>query len=285
MNIDDLIEAPPVTKVARDLTEILRLYDELHEQAVHSANATVDHHHLPGGKAMVELGNVANIEAWTNQQDATERYGRAYTSAEDEDPDEAWPAFQLIEFWSEQWRVEHDAEYDNRPTIQSEASFVRFLLNWAWENEPHFEDFAADIRRARLRLEDVVYDGRRADRTRIVCDRCEDKPRLIVLHGVEDDLSDDRWKCPACKHHFDVTDLRRAHATMLKSEGANRWLHQVDAIALLRSQERPERTVRQWLADGVGEAYCDPVTHEVWVWWPALWSKHLTTPRRNRRCA
>ena len=285
MKIDEIIDAPAVTKVARDLTEILRLYGALLTQAVHQANAQVDNHSLPGGRAMIELANVANQEAWSHQQTATERYAKAYTSAEDEDPDDAWPAFQLLEFWSEQWRVEHNAEYDTRPTIHSEANFLRFMLNWAWENEPHFEDFAADVRKARLRLEDVVYDGRRAERTRIVCDRCEAKPRLIVLHGIEEDLSDDRWKCPACKHHFDVEELRQAHTSMLKSEGAERWLHQVDAIALLASQDRPERTVRQWLADGVGEAYCDPVTHEVWVWWPALWTKHLRTPRRVRRCA
>jgi hypothetical protein len=279
------VETTPVTKVARDLTEILDLYGSLLTQAVHSANATVDRSHLPGGRAMVELGGVANIEAWTNQQDATERYAKAYTSAEDEDPDDAWPAFQLIEFWSEQWRAEHGAEYGTRPTIQSEANFLRYSLNWAWDHEPHFDEFAADIRRARLRLEGIVYAGSRPERTRIVCNKCEAQPRLIVLHGVEDDMSDDRWKCPGCKNFFDVGELRTAHTAMLKGQGADRWLHQRDAIDLLKSQERPERTVRQWLADGVGEAYCDPVTHEVWVWWPALWTKHRNTPRRNRRCA
>jgi hypothetical protein len=285
VNIDDLIEPSAITKVARDLTEILQLHDALLTQAVHSANALVDNHSLPGGRAMIELANVANVEAWTNHQIATERYGRAYTSAEDEDPDDAWPAFQLIEFWSEQWRAEHGAEYGQRTTIASEANFLRYSLNWAWDHEPHFDEFAADIRRARVRLEDIVYAGSRPQRTRIVCNKCEAAPRLLILHGVEDDLSDDRWKCPACKNFFDVGALREAHAAMLKSQGAERWLHQRDAIDLLKSQDRPERTVRQWLTDGVGDAYCDPVTHEVWVWWPALWSKHLATPRRNRRCA
>lgn len=285
MNIDDLIEPSEVTKVARDLTEILHLHGALLTQAVHSANAQVDNHSLPGGRAMIELAHVANVEAWTNQQITTERYGRAYTSAEDEDPDDAWPAFQLIEFWSEQWRAEHGAEYGQRATIASEANFLRYSLNWAWDNEPHFGEFAADIRRARVRLEDIVYAGSRPQRTRIVCNKCEAAPRLLIMHGIEDDLSDDRWKCPACKNFFNVGELREAHAAMLKSQGAERWLHQRDAIDLLKSQDRPERTVRQWLADGVGDAYCDPVTHEVWVWWPALWSKHVATPRRNRRCA
>jgi hypothetical protein len=69
---------------------------------------------------------------------------------------------------------------------------------------------------------------------------------------------------------------------MLRSEGAAKWVHQVDAIGTLKAQGRSERTVRQWLLEGEGDGFCDPVTHEVWVWWPSLWRKHLMTPTRKR---
>lgn len=275
------VEADPVTKVARDLTEILALHQTLADQAVSKADSPL----MPGGTAMVALGNVANMEAWENRQQATERYadrGRAYTSVADEDPDEAWSAFQLLEFWSEQWRTEHRAEYDTRPTIVTEAGFIRWALNWAWDNEPYWDDFARDVNAARVRLENVLYAGRRVELSRIVCPHCDEKPRLIVQRGRAPDCDDDQWKCKLCKTRFNRDDVRKAHAKMLRSEGAERWLHQVDAIGLLRTQGRPERTVRQWLADGEGSAYCDPVTHEVWVWWPDLWRKHLATPTRNR---
>lgn len=284
-------EASPVTKVARDLTEILNLYDTLLTQAVHHANATVDNRHLPGGRAMVELGAIANIEAWTNMQGATERTGRAYTSAEDEDPDDAWPAFQLLEFWSEQWRVEHGAEYGTRPTIASEANFLRYLLNWAWDHEVHWDDFAADVRRARLRLEDVVYAGRRVERTRIVCDRCDAAPRLIHIRADDPTGDSDFHKCPGCKATFTKDEFGKAYATMLKSTDAARYVRQVDAIDILRGQGWSERTVQRWIAAGdedeaqVFDRYCDIATHAVWAWWPDFWRKHLMTRSAKQKAA
>lgn len=282
-------KAHPVTRVARDLTAILDLYERLASQA----EAQASHPLMPGGPAMVALGHVANMEAWENRQQATERYGehpderlrRAYTSAEDEDPDEHWSAFQLIEFWSEAWRREHDAEYDMRPTIASEVAFVRWALDWAWDNEHAWDDFAADINRARVKLEDILHEGKRHERSRIVCDRCDDGPRLLVFRGVADDCSDDRYKCPACKVRMTPEDAQRAHAKMLRSSSSERWVAQADAIGTLKAQGRPERTVRAWLAEGEGEAYCDPTTHQVWVWWPDLWRKHLATPTRARNAA
>jgi hypothetical protein len=243
---------------------------------------------MPGGLAMAALGNVANLEAWGNMQQATERheagvegYKRAYTSAEDEDPEEAWSPLQLLEFGSEEWRRVHDAEYDTRPTFESEAGFIRWALNWAWDHEPRWDDFAADIRRARVGLENILYAGRRQERSRIVCVDCEPEVRLLLLRGVADDGGDDQWKCPRCKKRYTSDDAQKAHAKMLRSKGAERWLHQTDAIALLKGQGRPERTVRDWLAEGEGSGYCDPKTHEVWVWWPDLWTRHLVTPTRK----
>lgn len=268
----------PTARVARDLTEIAELHARLASQAEHQAS----HSLMPGGHAMVALGNVANLEAWENLNDATERYQRAYTSAEDEDPDDAWSPFQILVFWSEQWRREHGAEYDTRPTILTEANFIRWALEWAWDNEPGWDDFAKDINRARVRLEDIVHAGKRVELSRIVCPDCESKPRLIVIRGSEEDGSDDRWKCHLCRARLDPEAASRAHAKMLRSEGAERWVHQADAIATLRTQGRPERTIRAWLADGEGNGYCDAVTHQVWVWWPDLWHKHLTTATRNR---
>lgn len=268
----------PTVKVARDLTEIIELHERLRAQAENQAS----HSLMPGGHAMVALGHVANLEAWENLNDATERYAKAYTSAEDEDPEEAWSPFQILEFWSEQWRREHEAEYDTRPTITSEANFIRHSLDWAWQNETGWDDFAADVRRARVKLEDILHAGNRVELSRIVCPDCESKPRLIVLRGSAEDGSDDRWKCHVCRNRLDADDAHKAHAKMLRSESAKRWVHQADAIATLKAQGRPERTIRSWLADGEGSGYCDPVTHQVWVWWPDLWHKHLTTATRNR---
>lgn len=238
-------DAHPTVKTARDLTEILDLYARLRAHALNHASDRL----MPGGHAMVALGKVANLEAWENMQQATERYGRAYTSVEDEDPDEAWSAYQLLEYWSEDWRRIHQAEYDAeefKRTVATEANFIRSILDWAWDNEPRWDDFAADIRRARVRLENVVHAGKRADRARVVCDRCEDGPRLIHLRGRTEE--DDRWKCPRCKHRFTHDEKMRAHARQLQQDGAARYVDQSDAIGTLKVLGRPERTIRKWLA-------------------------------------
>src|SRR5689334_20534393 len=128
----------PLVKVSRDLREILAMHERLIVEAISKG----DHKLMPGGPAMVAMGPVANLEAWGWMQDATERLGRAYTSEPDEDPDDAWSAYQLLEFWSEQWRRELGAEYEGyRTTIATEAGFLRSVLEWAWNNEPAWDDF------------------------------------------------------------------------------------------------------------------------------------------------
>jgi hypothetical protein len=271
------VQASPVVKVARDLTEIVKLTEDIATEAEHKANDSL----MPGGLAMVALAGVANLEAWENRYQAAESLGRNAAHVLDED--DTWePPLQTLCFWSEQWRAEHGSEYDQRPTLASEANFIRWALDWAWDHELHWDDFAADIRKARVRLENLLHAGSRPERSRIICNMCDSRPRLLVVRGVADDCSDDGWKCPGCKARFDAKAVQTAHATMLRSEGAERWVAQADAIATLKAQGRPERTVRAWLAEGEGSGYCDPTTHQVWVWWPDLWRKHLTAATRNR---
>lgn len=276
----------PTTKVARNLTEITRLWGALSAQAVTQASAQVDGHSLPGGEAMVALGPVASIEAWTWMEDATERLGKAYTSVSDEDPDEAWSPYQTLRFWSEAWRAERGEDYEivGGYTIATEINYLRSALDWAWENETGWEDFATDVGRARVKVENILHAGKRQELTRIRCDRCtDDPPRLLHLMGSADDGSEDAWKCPRCKHRFDAQQVHHAHARMLRSESAEKWVHQADAISVLRTQGRSESTVRSWLGRCQAEAYCDPVTHQVYVWWPSLWRLHLTAPASGRR--
>lgn len=249
-------EAHPTVKVARHLREIAdELYPRLREQAINDANSAL----MPGGAAMVALGQVANLEAWENQQQATERWGRAYTSVADEDPDEAWSAYQLLEFWSEQWRREHGAEYDgHRTTIQTEANFIRSILDWAWDNEPAWDDFAADVRRARAHLEDVLSEGERAERG-VPClySECDGKRltrRLEPCRG-EDGGKAWRWTdwhCPSC--HRSWTDS--SYAAMVSAEhweaqqvtiGDDVWLSVHRAA---NEVGRSRSTIRQWVHKG-----------------------------------
>lgn len=277
-------QAAPVVKVARDLTEIGRLYEMLLAQAIEKAGASVDGTSLPGGLAMVALAHVASpagnqrriasVEEWHLATCKRTDHTRCWTGSEDED--EAEPILQTLLFWSEQWRQEHGLPLEGRrPSVATEANVIRGLLDWAWDNLVEWDDFARDIRQARVRLEDLLYAGARQELTRIVCNQCDAGKRLLHLYGPEVDGSGDRWKCPACKVRLDADGVSRAHAAMLRSEGAERWVQQTDAISILRALGRSENTVRSWLRRNQAEAYCDPVTHAVYVWWPSLWRLHL----------
>lgn len=286
-------EADALTKVARNLTAIEDMTNALLTQAVHKANDKL----MPGGTAMVALASVASPEAWEHIFEAAE--GRGHDTSHIEDEDDTWePPLQTLLFWSEQWRDTHGYMLDGRPTIASETNFIRWCLNWAWDNEPRFLDFAHDMHQARLRLENVLYAGTRAERSRVVCSECEKAPRLVKVYATPEDKlpaeEDIHWwhltdhhKCPnkECRTRFDDSAFRRAHAKQLRSQGAERFVSLRDAVGTLRAQGRPERTIRKWFEDCQVEAWCDTATREVWVWWPDLWRLHLSTATRRREVA
>lgn len=268
-------------KVARDLTAIEELAALIPGQAVHKANATIDGTGLPGGLSMVTLAAVASPEAWENVYEAREAFGRSADHVIDED-DEWEPPLQTLLFWSEGWRREHDADYGRRPTIATEANFIRYLLGWAWENEPHWDDFARDINRARVRLEEVLYAGNRVERTRVNCIEvdCERKSRLIKVYKHTE--AEDHYKCPGCKVLYSPQRYRMAKAELLASQDANRHVPMQDALAAI---DRSGRTFRKWLRYWYVRSYRDPLTGTVMVWWPDVRETDLDTPKRNRAVA
>jgi hypothetical protein len=186
-------EDDPTLDVARDLRAIVDLCKLLHDQAVHRAS----HHDMPGGDALVMLAPVASPEAWENRRETIER---AWLNAEPKpgvggywdweqdcwverddsreefppcDDDANWePPLQTMLFWSEAWRLEHNATIDLRPTVVSEAGWLGELIGWAYDHEPHFADFAADMANVRRRLEAVLYAGERDQHGVAPCDQC-----------------------------------------------------------------------------------------------------------------
>lgn len=284
----------PTVKVARDLTEIVDLYARLAAQAENLAS----HSLMPGGPAMVALGNVANIESWENHHQATERYvdhpderlRRAYTSVEDEDPDEAWSPFQLLEFWSEAWRREHGAEYDQRPTIVSEANFIRWALDWAWHNEPAWDDFAGDVRRARVRLEDILSAGSRAERgAPCLYDECKGARLVRKMQPARDDEGRKVWRhspwhCPRCHREWDEDKYAAmvtagTEAAKIETINGEEW---VTTDLAARRVGRPASTIRQWVHKGKLEVVCIVRGKRIgYVRMAEVWERHAATRRRK----
>ena len=223
-------------QVARDLRAIGHMAAMLGERMLDLA----DDPHIVGGQAMVEAARVANLEAWQHQVDTDERQAdlparlrhAPYTSVADEDPDEAWPAYQTLRYWSEAWRRERGKPDIEVPSIATETRFLGACIDWAWSAEPHFEDFAADIRSARTKLENVVRDGIRETRSRILCDRCANPKRLIVKYGKAERPS--TYKAPCCKAVLTADEAKRALAKQLRSSGVERWVTLTEAVGALR---------------------------------------------------
>lgn len=273
-------EAPtddPRIQASRDLRAIRDMAAMLGDRAEDLA----DDPDMIGGEAMVNLAGVGNLEAWGWQEDTDARQAlaglraRAYTSTDDEDPDESWSPAQILEFWSEDWRREFDHEHPGRPTITSEAAFLADRLGWASKYEPRWDDFCADMGRARARLENIVRDGIRETRSRVLCDRCNEPKRLIRKWGKGD--RGDEWKAPCCKAIYTEDEAKRTLARQLRSRGAERWVKKPDAISAIRVQGWSERQVTEWLADERDpiETMCDTKGRGVHVWWPSLWRRHL----------
>lgn len=262
-----------VTKVARDLREIEDLHGSLEDQAVHQAND----HEMPGGDAMVALAGVANLEAWQHRVDTALRiaYQHGDKLPELDDEEDYEPPLQTLLFWSEQLRREHDAEYGQRPTVASEASFIRHMLGWMWDNEPHFADFADDIDEAKRRLEDLVAAGKR-DQRGVQCFDCQvdltrkSRDRREYRHCTGHDgvctipharcphdrggLADE-WRCPSCDRRYDTEAYHRAvgHAHFAHADYLT-----LDECAE-RTSEQPG-TIKVWATRGKVRKRKDLVT-------------------------
>lgn len=238
-----------------DVSAMLREIEEMAEKLEDEAISKGSHHLMPGGLAMVALGPVANLEAWENLTQATERYARAYTFVEDEDPENAWPPFQTLRFWSEAWRRELGADYLDNPTIATEANWIRWQLEWAWENELGWADFEKDVRRVKTQMEDILNDGIRVAARGVPClyDECKGKRIIRQLepygeHGVKKWRLTD-WFCPSCHRTWDED----AYARMVTAASEAAKVEEIDGETwaapdyAARVTGVPYGTIRVWL--------------------------------------
>lgn len=306
-------EAGPVVKVARDLTEIEKLTVALEAEVPRLAQDRL----MPGGRALVALARHADLDEWSERIAAAEL--RHYASCdkvshrdctvhnaehvEDEDDQHAEDPLRTLLWWADAWRTRYGYPLEGRtPTLRSEAHFLRGMLDAAWDSDAEWSRFATDVNQVRRRLEDLVHAGQRAERSRVLCPHCEKHPQLVRVyalrkHELPEKDEDVRWwqlldhfKCPnsECRHRFDDSEFRRVYTQQLRSEGAERFVPAMDALATLRDQGRPERTIRKWLGpnqedpEDVVHGYCDVRTRRVFLWWPDLWRRHLVTAVRRR---
>lgn len=283
----DQSEVDVTVRVARDLREIINLSGDLRIQAKHKATD----HLMPGGIPMVMLGPAASPAGWEARIEAAEAEwwdddeldldDRPDLTNVDEDEDPNWePPLQTLLFWSEPLRAKHGKSLlHTTPTVNSEALWLSEILNWIFDNEPRVEIFAKEINHARLRLENTLYAGRRAERTQVPCIDvdCNKKPLLIKVYTKE--AANDHYKCPSCKRRYNPDQFTRAKHHKLASDGSDRHVKMQDARDAI---DRPERTFRKWLRYWYVRSYTDEIG-QIWVYWPDVREMDLSTPRRNPR--
>lgn len=266
----------PVTSVARNLTAILNLWGDLEDQAEHRHRARIDGTALPGGMAMVDLAPVGSPSEWAEQIAAEELYHLAKCPKVDHakcryaeqaaDDDGTETPLQSLLYWSEAWRMERNGyALEGRPSIRSEANFIRWSLEWAWENEAHFEDFATDVAAARTQLENVLLAGERSERG-VPClyEACKGIRIVRKLEPFRDRETGrkswryDNWHCPRCHREWDESRYNSMVAaaawTAQREEiGGEIWCSPKYAA---RQVDRPEATIRAWASKGLLAVVC-----------------------------
>jgi hypothetical protein len=175
-----------------------------------------------------------------------------------EDPDDLWPAVQVLAFWSEDYRRQLHMDHDGwRPTLVTEAKFLRNtdVAEWIWNNELHWDDYAADVARAKAKLENVLVEGERAERG-VPC--LYEECRGARLERRLEPYSQDgekawrwtKWTCPRNRNHAWTEDeyarmVTAAHErTKFEDIDGQEWCS-IDYAA--RRVERSVKTIRTWV--------------------------------------
>jgi hypothetical protein len=262
-----------MSEVATNLRKIEDMAQRLEQRAVDRAGAK----EMPGGDAMVALAGVGSIRDWTRRIEIAEEH-EDYPDISNEDPDEFWPALQVLWWWSEDYRQQLNHDYDDprwRPTLISEAAFLRNhdVAEWIWNNEPKYDDYAKDVERAKTKLENILIEGDRSEKTPVVCDRCADKRSLVKVYG--DDEGADRWKCMGCKHLFTLEELDDARATQMRRSEPREWVSRAEAIGLLRDMGHQRRTAAALVDAPEALGWRSEISRVRYVSWPDVWRGHL----------
>lgn len=192
--------------------------------------------------------------------------------------DEQHPLF-VLGGWEQIWRDHLDHFTEAPVTLYAAYAYLDMQIGYMSEQaEPAFEEFARDLRGCRSHLENVLQDGIREQRSQVPCVECE--TRLVKVYGEKE--PDDRWSCPHCKRTYTDEEFARAQHFHMETERADRFVKVSEALGMI---DRPEQTLRAWMAQERVKLDKDPRTGAILVWWPDVRELHRNTPTRNRRSA
>lgn len=279
-------------KMARELRSIKELHGDLEDQAIHHS----DDADMPGGFAMVMLGPSANMEAY-NYRVLSVIMGRIDgNDGEDDFDSDPAPPLLVVAGWEDLVRDALDRPTDLKATVERSCDFLGKQLDWLWgvdeDGDPNYEpveELAIDLRKLRVRMEDVLLAGERYEFTETPCDQDDcGGVYLVKLYGTT--VSLDRYGCVNCKAQHDLdgyVQIRKMHMYSTRADDA--W---IDISAAAKSINRSQWTIRCWMKarerDGV--AYEEPrvkhrrvgLMNRIEVFWPDVRDQNEATRRRDK---
>jgi hypothetical protein len=228
-------------------------------------------------EAMMLLGPSSDPEAWRNRATSA-MVGRLDASYLEDCRDELHPLW-VLGTWEQVWRNHLDHTSIAPVTVASAHAYLDMQIGYMSEQvEPAFDEFARELRGCRAHLENVLHDGIREERSQVPCVDCE--TRLIKVFAAKE--ADDHWLCPHCRRSYTDLEYARAQHFHMETERADRFVKVSVALGMI---DRPEQTLRTWMADGKVKLERDPRTGAILVWWPDVRELHRNTPTRKRRSA
>lgn len=245
-----------IGKTRRDLGDIVDLEALLLPEAiVRGVNS----------EAAYLAGPAADPESWSWHK-VSAKQGRIQHASLLEDDDELHP-YSVLGRWDMMLREDYGPRTDLRVTIARAADYLdRILYRLAQDPDQDFPLFAAEMRKCRAHLEDVLHNSK-APETGAPCYmcgqadverkhgeqrhvRCKDGRRNGCTrpdeHGYCTDpdghrIPDDWWQCPECAAKWSPEDYRRdAHA---------RYIAHAPELNLRDMEARtkiPYATLRRW---------------------------------------
>lgn len=228
-------------------------------------------------EAMMLLGPASDPEAWRNRATSA-MVGRLDASYLEDCRDELHPLW-VLGTWEQVWR-DHLEHYSEAPvTLYAAHGYLDMQIGYmADQVDPAFDEFARELRGCRAHLENVLRDGIREERSHVPCVDCE--TRLIKVFGERE--ADDHWSCSHCRRTYTDQEYSRAQHFHMEDERGDRFMKVSEALGMI---DRPEQTLRTWMANEKVKLDRDPKTDAILVWWPDVRYLHRNTPTRKRRSA
>lgn len=228
-------------------------------------------------EAMMLLGPSSDPEAWRNRATSA-MVGRLDASYLEDCRDELHPLW-VMGSWEQIWRDFLDHQTEQPISWATAYGYLNTQIGYMAEQvDPPFDEFARELRGCRAHLENVLRDGIRPQLSHVPCVYCE--TRLAKVYADEE--AGDHWICAKCRRIYDEREYARAQHWHMEDERGNRFLKVSEALGMI---DRPEQTLRTWMATEKVKTERDPKTGSLMVWWPDVRDLHRDTPMRKRRSA